>query len=207
MGPPRHGGRVGRDPDVERLARAHRLIEGAHGLLERRAGVDPVRVEDVDMVEPHAPEAFVKAGQQVLPGTADPVGSRPHVPARLGRDHQLAPERAEIIAQDATEILLGRAVRRSVVVREIEVRDAAVERAADHGAAGLEHVRAAEIVPEAERDGRQVEAAPAAAAEGGVPVAGRVWLIRHHGFLLPPRRTAADVRADRRDRHRTAGRR
>ncbi len=41
---------------VERFALAHRRVERAHRLGERRLGVEPVRVEDVDVVEPHARE-------------------------------------------------------------------------------------------------------------------------------------------------------
>ena len=51
LGPPRA---VGGDPDVPRLALAHRRVERAHRLLERRLGIEPVRVEDVDVVEAHA---------------------------------------------------------------------------------------------------------------------------------------------------------
>ena len=55
--------------------------------------------------------------------------------------------------------------------------DAAVEGAADDGAAGLEDIGAAEVLPQAERDGRQDKAGAAAAAEVGVVVAGGIGLI------------------------------
>ena len=38
----------------------------AERLLERRAGVKAVRVEDVDLVEPHPFQALIEARQQVL---------------------------------------------------------------------------------------------------------------------------------------------
>src|SRR3546814_12578273 len=68
----------------------------------------------------------------------------------LGRDHQFVAVRGEIGREDAAEILLRRAVWRAVIVGEIDMRDAAIERAAQHRAAGFEHVRAAEILPRSE---------------------------------------------------------
>src|SRR5438552_1853508 len=47
--------------------------------------------------------------------------------------------------------------RRAVVVREVEVRDPELERAADDGARLLERRGAAEVVPEAEGDLRQLQ--------------------------------------------------
>ncbi len=61
--------------------------------------------------------------------------------------------------------------------------DAAVEGAADDGAAGLEHVAAAEIVPEAEGDGRQIEARTAAAAIGHGLIAAGSGFVAHERFL------------------------
>src|SRR3546814_8770732 len=59
------------------------------------------------------------------------------------------------------------------------MRDAAIERAAQHRAAGFEHVRAAEILPQAKADRGQIEPAVAAAAIGHPPVIaigiGGVW--------------------------------
>ena len=46
--------------------------------------------------------------------------------------------------------------------------DAAIEGAANDGAAGFKDVGAAEVLPQAERDGRQHEAGAAAAAEVGI---------------------------------------
>ena len=54
-------GRVRRDAGVERLALANGAVERAHRLLQRRRRVDAMRVEDVDVVEAHPPEALVEA--------------------------------------------------------------------------------------------------------------------------------------------------
>jgi hypothetical protein len=72
------------------------------------------------------------------------------------------------------EVLLGRAVGRAVVVGQVEVGDAQVEGAAQDGAAGLEYVLAAEVLPQAQRDRRQVQAAAAGPAIGHGVIAGGI---------------------------------
>ena len=164
-------GRVGRDAHVARLALADGGVQGAHGLLQRRVRVEPVVVEDVDPVQPHPLERLVQRAQQVLARAQVAVGAGPHVPARLGRDHQLVAVAGEVLAEDAAEVGLGRPVGRAVVVGQVEVGDAEVERAPQDVALGLERLVVAEVVPQAERDRREVEAAAADAAVGHAPVA------------------------------------
>ena len=118
---------VRRDPDVERLALAHGGVERAHRLLERRLRIEAVRVEDVDVVEAQAAEALVEAGEQVLARSPFSVRPRPHVVTGLRRDHELVAVRREVGGEQPPERLLGRPVRRPVVVREVEVRDPPVE--------------------------------------------------------------------------------
>ena len=117
-------GAVRRDADVQRLALAHEGVEGADGLLDRRHGVDAVRVEDVDVVDAHALQRLLGARQDVLARSEVAVRAGPHVVARLRRDDELVAVRREVLAHHAPEVRLGRAVRRAVVVREVEVRDA-----------------------------------------------------------------------------------
>src|SRR5206468_8983292 len=108
----------------------------------------------------------------------------PHVVTGLGRDDQLVAKWAEIGAHPAPEILLRGAVRRPVIIREVEMRDAEIECAAEDCPAGLEYVGTAEILPQAERDQREVQPAPAAAAIGhAAVVAGRfrTILLGNHG--------------------------
>ena len=159
-------GGVRRDPGVQRLALAHRGVERAHRLLERRLGVDAVGVEDVDVVEAHAPEALIEARQQVLARAPVPVGPGPHVVAGLAGDDQLVAVGAQVVAHDQPERALRGPVGRAVVVGEVEVRDPAVERAPDDRARGLERPVGAEVVPQPERDRGQLDAAAAAAAVG-----------------------------------------
>jgi hypothetical protein len=131
-----------------------------------------VRVEDVDVLQPHPREALVERGEQVLARAPLAVRAGPHVVAGLGGDHELVAQGGEVGGHDAAEVLLGRAGRRAVVIGEVEVRDAEVERAAQDRALVVERVVVAEVVPEPQRDGREQEAAAA-----GAPVGHRVVAI------------------------------
>ncbi len=57
---------VGGEADVERLALAHGRVEGAHRLLQRRRAVQPVGVEDVDVVQTHPLQRLVERGEHIL---------------------------------------------------------------------------------------------------------------------------------------------
>ena len=89
LAPPPRSSRPSRTRSgVERLALADGGVERAHRLLERRVRVEAVRVEDVDVVELHAPQALVEAREQVLARAAVAVRARPHVVAGLRRDRR-----------------------------------------------------------------------------------------------------------------------
>jgi hypothetical protein len=103
---PRLVRRVGGNADVERLAGADGVGEGAHRLLQRRLRVEAVRVEDVDGVEPHPPQARVEARQQILARAPLAVGARPHAVAGLRGDHELVAVAAEVGRQQPAEGLL-----------------------------------------------------------------------------------------------------
>ena len=145
--PPR---RVRGDPDVQCLALPDSGIERAHRLLEWCLGVDPMRVEDVDVLEPQSTQALIQAGHEVLARSVIAVRSWPHVVAGLARDHQLVTVRPQVRSEDPPEVRLRRAVRRAVVVGQVEMGDPAVERAPDDGPLGRERPIVAEVLPEAE---------------------------------------------------------
>lgn len=89
---------------------------------------------------------------------------------------------AEIFLQDLAEVLFRRAIWRTVVIGEIEMGKAPIEGTADYGAAGFKDVFTAEVLPEAERDGRQNQAGASAAAEGCGFVAFWIELVTHRAF-------------------------
>src|SRR6267378_2570177 len=66
--------------------------------------------------------------------------------------------------------LLGRAVRRPIVVRQVEVRDPQIEGPADDGALRLDQAIAPEVLPEPERDCRELEPAATGAPVGHASV-------------------------------------
>lgn len=76
----------------------------------------------------------------------------------------------EVGNEDAADVFLGGSGGRAVVVGEVEVGDAAIKGATHHAAGFLEVVDVAEVVPEAEGDGREEEAGIAAAAVGHAAV-------------------------------------
>src|SRR3954452_22223372 len=160
------GARAGvrRDARVERLALAHGRVDRSKRLLERRVGIEAVRVEDVDVVEPHPLQALVEAREQVFARAPFTVEARPHVVAGLRGDDQLVSVGQEVLAQDAAEVDLGGAGGRAVVVGEGEMADAEGERPPQDRALRLDRPVVAEVVPEPERDLRELEAAGAAAA-------------------------------------------
>ena len=59
-------GRIRGDAHVECLALPDGGVEGPHRLFERSLGIEPVGIEDVDVVETHPAETLVEAGQEVL---------------------------------------------------------------------------------------------------------------------------------------------
>src|SRR5207248_228455 len=79
---------------------------------------------------------------------------------------QLVAVRAEVFVHDAPEVDLGAAVRRSVVVCQVEMGYALLERSAQGRATGLEREVVAEVVPEAKRDGGKLQAPSAASPIG-----------------------------------------
>src|SRR5690625_191979 len=156
--------RVRRDARVPRLAGAHCGVERTHRLLERRIRVEAVAVEDVDVIETHPAQRVVEARQQVLARAEEPVRTRPHVPAGLGGDDQLVTVRGKVLREDASEVRLRSSVRRAVVVGEIEVGDAEVERPPQDRPLRHQRFVVTEVVPQPERDRRQLQATSPATA-------------------------------------------
>src|SRR5699024_9001314 len=116
------------------------------------------------------------------------VGAGPHVPAGLRRDDQLVPVGAEVLGEDRAEVALGRAVRRSVVVREVEVGHPEVEGPPQHRALGRERLAVPEVVPQTEGDRRQLQPGAAAPAvlHGVVAAAVGPVVIRTVGHASHP---------------------
>ncbi len=76
----------------------------------------------------------------------------PLVIARLRRNDELVAVGAQVLGEDPPEVALRGAIRRAVVVRQVEVGDAEVEGAAQDRAAVRERPVVAEVLPQPERD-------------------------------------------------------
>jgi hypothetical protein len=127
---------------------------------------------------------LVERRQQVFARTPFAVWTGPHVITRLGGNDQFVAPLAKVFAHNAAESFLRRAVRRTVVVRQIKMRDAQIKRATNYRAGVLKRILRAEIMPEAERDQREPDAGASAAAV-------KIWRIVaggggriHDGFSL-----------------------
>ena len=163
-------------------------------------------VEDVDVVQAHPLQRVIERAEQVLAGSPEAVGARPHVPSRLGRDHELVAVRNEVLGEDPTEVDLGRTVGRSVVVGQVEVGDALVEGTTKDGALRLERLVVPEVVPQPERDGGQLQAGRAETPVGHGFVAvfgGDVGHDPHFSCIANPR-TGASAQASYRSPRRRA---
>ena len=207
-GDPRLLGAVIGDADVERLAAAHDLIQRAHRLLDRRFRIRTVMIEDVDVVEVHALQALVEAGDQVLAAAVVAVRALPHVVAGLGGDDQLVAVGLPVPQHVHAEVPLRLAVGRAVVVGQVEVGDAVIERRAQDLALHAKRRDLAEVVPQAQRERGQQQAAPAAAPVGHRVVPGGRGNVGHEGtsfmedagFIVSQRRrNEKDCQGDFRD--------
>ena len=93
------------------------------------------------------------------------------------------------------KLRLGRAVRRTVVVGQVEVGDAEVEGPAQRRALVVDRHVVAEVVPETQRDGGQVQPARSAPPVGDGVVAGAQGLVVvrvvSHAPILPPAMNSA----------------
>ena len=136
-------------------------------------------VEDVDVLQARAAERLVQAGGEVLQRAEVAVGAVPHPPARLGRDDELVAVGPQVLGEHPPEVGLGAAGGRAVVVRQVDVGDAQVEGPPQDRPLAVQGAVVAEVVPQAEGDRGQVEAAAPAAAVGHGLVALRCGDIGH----------------------------
>ena len=121
-------------------------------------------VEDVDVVGAEVAQTVVERGQDRLAGAAFEIRARTDRVACLGRQDEFVPVRREVLGEHGAEVLLGCAMRRAVAVGVVEVGDAQVERVQDDLPLRLETVVATELLPQAEREGGQIESGISGAA-------------------------------------------
>ena len=62
----RLGERIVREADVQRFTLADKMIERAHRFRQRCLRVRAVMIKNIDILQPHAPQALVQTGHQVF---------------------------------------------------------------------------------------------------------------------------------------------
>src|SRR5690349_10483193 len=124
-----HRGRA----DITGLPGFDDVVQRLERLFDGCAIIPAVDLVQVDVVGAEAPQAVVDLTHNRLARQATAVGSRPHLPIDLGRDHDLVA--AGEILDRAAEDLLAAAER--ISVRRVEEIDAALESALDERAALL----------------------------------------------------------------------
>ncbi|MNH38209.1 hypothetical protein D3C79_992050 [compost metagenome] len=83
-------------------------------------------IEDIHIFQPHALQALVQAGDQILFRTPVAVRARPHGVTGLRGDDQLIAPGFQVCAEDAAKVFLGGAGGRAIVIGQIEVGDAVI---------------------------------------------------------------------------------
>ena len=81
----------------ERLAAAHRLGQRTHCFFQRGVRIHAVVVKNIHIVQPHAAQALIQAGQQVFAAAPVAVRAVPHFIACFGGNNQLIAVNAKVI--------------------------------------------------------------------------------------------------------------
>ena len=119
-----------RQPKIFHFPFLNQIFHCSSNIFDRYVRVNAVLIEQIDVVDPKPLQRRLAGGHQRLAAAPFAIGAGPHPIAGLGRDDELVPVGPEVLAHHASKIGLGAAVGRTVVVGEIEMRDAAVERVA-----------------------------------------------------------------------------
>ena len=139
--------RIIRQTDVQRLTLPHHQIQRTHGFVQRRVGIGAMMVKNIHIIQPHAFQTLIQTGDQILFRAKIPIRPIPHGVTGFGRNNQFIPIRAKIAFEDGAEVLLRRAGRRPVIIRQIKMRHTAVKRRAQGLPIMLKAVHAAKVVP------------------------------------------------------------
>ncbi len=91
-------------------------------------------VENIDIIKPHAFQALVEGGDQILARTvAVTVRTVPHLVSGFGRDAEFIAELTHSPVKNTTEIFLRTAiVRAAIIVGKVKVCDTKVESCVYH---------------------------------------------------------------------------
>lgn len=88
---------------MQHLALGHEVLHRVRDVLDRDGGIDPVLVEQIDVVRPQTLQHAVDGLPDVVRAavqTGVRAGVRVDVPTELGRDHHVVPDGPEGFAED-----------------------------------------------------------------------------------------------------------
>ena len=88
---------------IQSLAGAHGVIQRGHRFFNWRFRVGAVGIKDVHVLELHALEALVQAGEKMFARTPIAIRPRPHVPTSLGADDEFVAMVNEIAMENAAK--------------------------------------------------------------------------------------------------------
>ena len=172
-----HGGlfRIAGNANVQGLTLVHYVHKGLEGLVQGSAGVIPVGVEKVHVIQFHPFKALVQAGDEILAGSPFPVWAGPHEVSCFGGNEKFVPVRLERGGEELPEVFLRGTRLRTVVVGKVKVADALVKGKVCHFLDTLKGRFSSKVLPEAKGNCRNVYSRPAAAAvlHGAVSLRGR----------------------------------
>ena len=156
--------RVVGDAHVESLSHTYDIYQRLHGFFQRGVGVEAVGIEQVHILQIHPFKALIETGDQILAGPPFAIGAGPHVVTSLGRDEQFVPIGRERLLHDLAKGLFGRSVTGTVIVGQVKVHNAMVEGVVSHLEGVGKRVHVSEVVPQAQGDFGNLNAAAAASA-------------------------------------------
>ena len=165
---------------IESLSAFDSLVESAHAFFQGSLRVHPVVVENVHVIQIHPFQTLVQTGEQILAAAPVSVGTGPHIISGLGADEKLVPVRSQILFQNPAEIAFRAAGRRTVIIGQIKMGDALVKSREQKLFHIIKIARISEIVPQAQRDGRKLQAASSAAAVFHGIITGWCWLVHEN---------------------------
>lgn len=139
----------------------------------------PVRIENIHILQLHAGKGLVQAGKHVFAGSPVPVRAGPHQMPGFGSNDKFIPETGQILHENTAKAFFRRTGRRTVIIRQVKIRNAGIKRAVNKPAGVFKIIRCAEIVPEPQGNGREQQTAAPAAAVGRMAVAAGIRKIVH----------------------------
>ena len=107
-------------------------------------------IEQIHVINLHTFQTLVERGHQILAAAPIAIRAGPHVIAGFRRDEQFVAIGPEVLVHQSSHRLLGRTIDRTIVVSQVEMRDAVVEGIMGNLPASLIWIHAAEIMPKAE---------------------------------------------------------